>query len=187
MKPRTIILIIIATVIFCSPSAFSDNRVDIQVSEAAVIVPANDSVSSRLLFKFDLPTKLNDKRIDFAQIVFYAKIDTSSRYSALLGGHAVTTNWNKAGVSWSNPWTIEGGDYNDSLYEIGLIKARTDGKVRLNITHLVERWVHESVPNYGIIIIPLEEERKITELVHPSSFPEGVFAKVMIFFSYTHP
>ena len=171
----------------CSPSAFSDNRVDIEVSNAAMMVAANDSLSNRLLFKFDLPSKLNDKRIDYAEILFHAKIDTLSRYSALFAAHPLTTNWNKTGISWSSPWTTEGGDYNDSSCGIGLIKTRNDGKIRLDITHLVKRWVHESVPNYGIIIIPLEEKRKITELVHPSSFPQGVFAKVTIFFSYTHP
>jgi hypothetical protein len=187
MKARILTLTIIAMVILCSNSAFSDNRVDIEVSNAAIIAPANDSLSPRLLFKFDLPSKLNDKRIDFAEIVFHAKIDTLSRHSVLFAGYPVTTNWNNAGISWSNPWTAEGGDYNDSLYEIGLIKTKGDGKIRFDITRLVKRWVHESVPNYGIIVIPIEEERKITELVHPSSFPEGVFAKVTIFFSYTHP
>jgi hypothetical protein len=185
MKARIIILIAIVTL--CSSPAFSDNRVDIEVSNVAVIAPANDSLSPRLLFKFDLPSKLDDKRIDYAEIVFYAKTDTLSRHSVLFVGHPVTTNWNNTGISWSNPWSTEGGDYNDSLYEIGLIKAGSDGKVRFDITRLVKRWVHDSVPNYGIIVIPIEEERKITELVRPSSFPEGIFAKVTIFFSYTHP
>lgn len=187
MKARIIPLIMIATVVLCSTPVFSDNKVHIEVSEAAVIVPSNDSISNRPLFKFDLPSKLNDKRIDYAGIVFYAKSDTLSRHPVLFAGCPVTTNWNKTGVSWSNPWTTEGGDYNDSLYEIGMIKARGDGRVRFNITRLVKRWVHGAAPNHGIIIIPIEEDRKITELVHPSSFPEGVFAKVTIFFSYTHP
>jgi hypothetical protein len=187
MKARIIILLIIGIVMLCSTSVFADNRIDIEVLNATVLVPPSDSLSRRLLFKFDLPSNLNDKRIDYAQIVFYAHVDTLSRHSLLFGGYALTTDWNKSTVSWSNPWATEGGDYNDSLYEIGLAKAKGDGKIRFNITHLVEKWVQESVPNYGILIIPLEEHRKITELVHPSSFPQGVFAKVTIFFSYTHP
>jgi hypothetical protein len=187
MKARIITLTVMATVTLCSSFAFSDNRIDIEVSNVAVLVPPNDSLSSRLLFKFELPSQLDDKRIDFAEIVFYAKIDTLSKHSGLFGEYPVTTDWNKAGVSWSNPWTTAGGDYNDSLCEIGLVKAKGDGRIRFNITHLVEKWVHESVPNYGIIIIPLEDHRQITELLHPASFPQGVFAKVTIFFSYTHP
>ena len=187
MKTATMSLTTLLIVMLWSISGFSDNRVNIEVSSVGILMPGDDSTSYRLLFKFDLPSKLNDKRIDYAEIVFFAEVDTLSRHSVLLVAHPVTTGWNNAGVSWSNPWTTEGGDYNDSLYGIGLIKPRRDGRVELDITRLVKRWVHESAPNYGIIIIPLERYRKITDLVHPSSFSEGVFAKVTIFFSYTHP
>ncbi len=176
-----------AIVILYASPGLCDNRVDIELSKASVLTPANDSLSSRLLFKFDLPSKLNDKRIDYAEIVFYPKTDTTSRHSIMFAGYPVTTDWNKATASWSGPWTNQGGDYTDSLYEIGLIKARGDGKVRFDITRLVKEWQQGSIPNYGLIIIPLEEERKITGLVHPSGFPQGVFAKVIIYFSYTHP
>jgi hypothetical protein len=172
---------------FSASPGFSDNRVDIEVTDAGFITPGNDSLSSRLLFKFNLPSKLSDKRIDYAEVVFKAKIDTLSRYSVMFAGFPVTTDWDKATVSWSGSWTNEGGDYNDSLYEIGLIKARSDGVVRFDITRLVTAWQQELIPNYGLIIIPVEEERKITDLEHPIGFPLDVFAKVTIYFSYTHP
>jgi len=180
-------LFVAVIVILSASPLFSDNRVDIEASNACLIISGDDSLSNRLLFKFDLPAKLNDKRIDYAEVVFYTKIDTLSRYSLLFAGYPVTTDWNKTIASWSSPWTNEGGDYHDSLYEIGLIKARGDGKVRFDITRLARRWQQQAMPNYGVIIIPLEEDRKITELVHPSDFSEGVFAKVIIYFSYTHP
>ena len=172
--------------LFASP-VFCDNRVDIDVSDACIISPGNDSLSSRVLLKFDLPSKLSDKRIDYAEVVFRAKIDTLSRFSVMFAGYPVSSDWNKASVSWSGTWTNDGGDYNDSLYEIGLMKARSDGQVRFDITRLVTSWQQETISNYGLIIIPLEEDRKITELVHPSDFPQGVYAKVRVYFSYTHP
>ena len=172
--------------LFASP-VFCDNRVDINVSDACMINPGHDSLSSRVLLKFDLPSKLSDKRIDYAEVVFKAKIDTLSRFSVMFAGYPVTTDWNKATASWSGTWSNAGGDYNDSLYEIGLIKARGDGQVRFDITRLVTSWQQVAISNYGLIIIPLEEDRKITELIHPSGFPQGVYAKVRIYFSYTHP
>lgn len=105
----------------------------------------------------------------------------------MFAGYPVTTDWNNASASWSNPWTNEGGDFNDSLYEIGLIKAGSDGAVRFDITRLVTSWQQGTISNHGLIIIPLEENRRITELVRQSSFPQGVFARVIIYFSYTHP
>jgi hypothetical protein len=179
-------IVVLLTMSFNSP-VLADNMVDINVSKACVINPRTDSLSSRILFKFDLPSMLSDKRIDYAEVVFQAKIDTLSRYSVMFAGFPVTTDWNNATASWSNPWTKEGGDYNDSLYEIGLIKARGDGEVRFDITRLVRGWQQGSISNYGLMIKPLEEERKIKELVHPTSLPQGVFAKVRIYFSYTHP
>ncbi|MGB2804431.1 MAG: DNRLRE domain-containing protein, partial [Candidatus Zixiibacteriota bacterium] len=159
----------------------------INVSNACIISPGNDSLSSRVLFKFDLPSKLSDKRIDYAEVVFKASIDTLSRHSVMFAGYPVTTEWSGATASWSGIWTNEGGDYNDSLYEIGLIKSGSDGVVRFDITRLVRSWQQNSMSNYGLIIIPVEEERRITKLVHPFGFPQGVFAKVIIYFSYTHP
>jgi hypothetical protein len=172
--------------LFTSP-VLCDNRVDIDVSDACMISPRNDSLSSRVLLKFDLPSKLSDKRIDYAEIVFEANIDTLSRYSVMFAGYPVTSDWNKASASWSVAWTNDGGDYNDSLYEIGLMKAGGDGQVRFDVTRLVTSWQQGRISNYGLIIIPLEEDRKITELVHPSGYPQGVYAKVRIYFSYTHP
>jgi len=174
-------------VIFFASPVFCDNRVDIDVSDVCIISPGNDSLSSRVLLKFDLPSKLSDKRIDYAEVVFEAKIDTLSRFSVMFAGYPVTFDWNKAAVSWSGSWTNEGGDYNDSLYEIGLIKAGGNGVVRFDITRLVTSWQQEAISNYGLIIIPLEEDRRITELLHPSGYPQGVYAKVRIYFSYTHP
>lgn len=176
-----------ALVILCASPVFCDNRVDINVSNACIISPGNDSLSSRVLFKFDLPSKLSDKRIDYAEVVFKASIDTLSRHSVMFAGYPVTTEWSGATASWSGIWTNEGGDYNDSLYEIGLIKSGSDGVVRFDITRLVRSWQQNSMSNYGLIIIPVEEERRITKLVHPFGFPQGVFAKVIIYFSYTHP
>ncbi len=172
-------------VTFSASPAFSDNTADMEVSNAGIITPENDSLSSRLLFRFDLPSKLDDKRIDYAQVVFTAKIDTLSRYSVIFAGYPITTAWDNASVSWSSPWANEGGDYVDSLYDIGFVKA--GGEARFDITHLVARWQQGSMPNYGLIIIPVEEERKITQLVHPEGLPQGVYAKVTIYFSYTHP
>ncbi len=176
----------LVTMLFAT-SAFADNRVDIDVSSAYLISSGNDSLSSRVLLKFDLPSKLDDKRIDYAEVVFKAGVDTLSRYSVMFAGYPVTRDWSGAAPSWSSPWISEGGDYNDSLYETGLIKARGDGTVRFDITRLVTAWQQGSMSNYGLIIIPAEEERRITQLVHPAGLPQGVFAKVTIYFSYTHP
>jgi hypothetical protein len=168
-------------------TALGDKRVEIDVSSACLISPGNDSLSSRVLLRFDLPSELDDKRIDYAEVVFKAEVDTLSRYSVTFAGYPVTRGWIGAGLSWSSPWTNEGGDYNDSLYETGLVKTRGDGTVRFDITRLVTAWQQGSLANYGLIIIPVEEERRITQLVHPAEFPQGVFAKVTIYFSYTHP
>ncbi len=174
------------TIIFAT-TASADNRVDINVSSACLMSPGNDSLSSRVLLKFDLPSKLDDKRIDYAEVIFKAEVDTLSRYSVMFAGYPVTRDWTGAAPSWSNSWTNEGGDYNDSLYETGLIKAGGDGTVRFDITRLVTAWQQGSLANHGLIIIPSEEDRRITRLNQPDAFPQGVFAKVTIYFSYTHP
>jgi hypothetical protein len=174
-------------VLSLSSLAFSDNKVEISISDASLIAPDSDSLSSRMLFKFDLPLSLNDKRIDFAEVVFYAKMDSSSTHSIMLAAYPVTTDWNKSSASWSNPWTNSGGDYNDSLCEIGLVKSSGEERVRLEITHFVERWQKQSMANYGLIVFPLETDRKIMSLVHHPSFDTNVYAKVIIYYSYTHP
>jgi hypothetical protein len=185
---KQVLAVTIAVMVILSATlALADNRVDVSVSNACLISPGNDSLSSRILFKFDLPSKLDDKRVDYAEVVFEAKVDTLSRHSLMFVGYPLTTDWSAATSSWSSPWTNEGGDYNESLRQIGLIKAGSYGQVRFDITRLVTAWQQGSVSNHGLIIMPLNEERKIRQLVHPAGFPQGVFAKVTIYFSYTHP
>jgi hypothetical protein len=174
-------------VLSLSSLAFSDNKVEISISDASLIAPDSDSLSSRLLFKFDLPSSLSDKRIDFAEVDFYTKVDSSSTHSVMLAAYPLTMDWNKSNASWSNPWANRGGDYNDSLCEIGMVKSSSEERVRLDITRLVERWQKQSMNNYGLIVFPLETDRKIVSLVNHPSFGTNVYAKVIIYFSYTHP
>ena len=180
-------LLVCGIVLSLTSLAFPDNKIEIIISDASLIVPDNDSLSSRLLFKFDLPSSLSDKRIDFAEVVFYTKTDSSSTHSVMLAAYPVTTDWNKSSASWSNPWTNSGGDYNDSLCEIGLVKSSSEERIRLDITHFVERWQKQSMPNYGLIVFPVETDRRIIGLVHPPGFAMNVYAKVIIYYSYTHP
>ena len=79
--------------------------------------------------------------------------------------------------------------FNTCAHRIHLNQVRSihTNSPKETITRLVRSWQQQVMLNYGLIIIPLEEERKITELVHPSGFPQGVLAKVTIYFSYTHP
>ncbi len=192
MKTRKSFLIIytllaMVYMLFFALPAFPDNKIEIMVTNSSVIVPADDSISNRLLFKFDLPSSLNDKRIDYAEIDFYTKVDSLSSQSVMLTAYPLTTDWNKSTASWSSPWGNSGGDFNDSLGEIGMVKSSGEEKVRLDITHMVERWQKQTLANYGLVVFPLETDRKIDSLEHHPGLASNVYAKVVIYFSYTHP
>lgn len=62
----------------------------------------------------------------------------------------LTSDWQENDVSWNYPWSTPGGDYDNSLQIDGTLNGAvvTD----FDIKPIVEKWVKENLPCYGVLI-----------------------------------
>jgi hypothetical protein len=185
MKNKTIYLTLLLCLILWA-SARSDYW-ESPITQWGVISPHPNSVSGRILVKFSLPEQLNGAFIDYAELTFTATPDTGSSYICLLGAFPVTKSWESGVVSWSGGWDNAGGDYIESTYACSLIRTSPDQPTRIDVSEIVSMWVDGTIPNYGLIIMPLEDSNRFFELHSTAGLPANIMAKVRIFFSIMEP
>ncbi len=181
MKTRSLIPAILFLLVLCASanSAYWEDS----VSTLGTIAPNQGAEFGRLLFKFDLPNELDGAVIDYAELIFTATPDTGTSYICLMGVFPVSTSWESANLSWSSGWTNSGGDYVDSIFSTCLIRRSEDKLTRADITDVAQLWADGTLPNYGLIVMPLEDLGRYLKLHESSSLPQGVKAKVRVFYS----
>ncbi len=176
------VLLLVICFFFLFAAFLNGAELKIEVIKTATIDSTNKSFYGRLLFKFDLPSQLEEGFIDYAEIIFKSEPNMSNARTVVLGAYPLTRDWEENDVAWDSPWTDEGGDYIDSLGLSGLLLKSKDYRIALDITQIVRLWVKKSLSNYGLVLIPLESEYSLKLLHHPD-LPDDVNAEVRIFFT----
>jgi hypothetical protein len=181
MKAKTICLMTLFLLVLCASAhpAYWESS----VTQVGTLSPGQNSDYGRLLFKFDLPEQVNGAFIDYAELRFTATPDTGSSYICLMGVFPVATSWESANLSWSSGWSNPGGDYIDTIYSSCVIRTSTDRLTRADITEIVQMWVDSTLTNNGVILMPLEDGSRFMKLHDTNGFPQGVKAKVRVFYS----
>ena len=153
------------------------------ITQVGIISPDPALDAGRILVKFDLPEQLTGALIDYAELMFTATPDTGLGYICILGAFPVTKSWQSGVVSWSGGWDNAGGDYTDSSYACSLIRTSPDQITRIDISEIVQSWVDGDLPNFGLIIMPLENPNRFLKLHSTQGFAPNVKAKVRIFYT----
>lgn len=157
-----------------------------QVNFSVVQTATIDSTSSdagRLLFKFDLPEELDEAFIDYAELLFKAEPKPASLRRVVVGGFPLTKDWNEGNVSWTNPWTDDGGDYIDTIMATCLNSKEEARLTSLDITEILRLWIEEEISNFGLVLMDLDREDGKLKLQQSSKLPEGIKAEIRIFYT----
>ena len=181
MKRTGIFLIAISLFTFLS-FGIQAAQLNIPVSHTATI----DSISSdagRILLKFDLPEELDKAFIDYAEVFFKAEPNPSSTHRVVISGFPLTRSWDKQTVSWSSPWTNDGGDYVDTIMVTCLDSKQESKLTSLDITGIVRLWIEEEISNFGLILMDSDREDGKLKLQESSKLPEDIKAQVRIFYT----
>jgi hypothetical protein len=64
----------------------------------------------------------------------------------------ITIDWDPANVSWDNPWTEPGGDYDEINYGEFLVTGVGNQPIEMDLTSLLTRWADGALPYYGFLI-----------------------------------
>lgn len=112
--------------------------------------------TSYAVIRFDsLPSELDNALIVSAQLkLMHASSNTQAPRS--LGVHRLTTKWGN-GVTWTAPWTRDGGDYVERPTWTTEITGDNNANVEYGwrIDPLVEGWVSGAFPKNGVLLKPL--------------------------------
>ncbi len=115
----------------------------------------DDNQRERSLLKFDLTGIPSNATVTSAYLYIYANDqDSSSRHRI----YRVTTDWLEGTVTWNSPWTSSGGDFNSTIRYNYFTPNNDDCLFTLNLTYLVQLWVDNTYPNYGLMIWPDNNE-----------------------------
>jgi hypothetical protein len=122
--------------------------------QIAVIAPLDHSESPRLIVRFDVSEIDEDRRIDFAQLLFKGHLDCENLATevARIEAFPVLTEWQPGSVSWDTPWESDGGDFDTSRRKSNWIAVGDSAAMWLDVTEILRGWRDEIIPNEGIIV-----------------------------------
>jgi hypothetical protein len=165
----SLILLIAASLV---PSATHGGQISLLRSQrVAVIAPLDCSESPRLVVGFDLSVLEDDRRIDFAQLLFEGYLDRvdSAAEVARIEALPVTTEWEPAGVSWEAPWDSTGGDFDSSRRKSNWVVVGDSTAMWLDVTKIVKDWNDATIPNHGIIVKISDSEDATLDQINSGS------------------
>ena len=150
MKSR-VLLPLLVLLVASSLTTVEARELFVSATDAIAIRSSVASQDIRLLIKFPLPEVLAGKSVDFARVEFGAGCK-GAKGVVSLEAFRITTAWNAAGVSWTQPWSKAGGDW-DSDMSIDWVVPAGEGKtVYLDITDFVNGWLEKPSSNFGILV-----------------------------------
>ena len=149
---RKVIIILLSMLVFSGISY--PNEVELPLSESAVLRPA--SGSNQILIKFDnLPEDLTtNSRILRAEVEIYLDLTASLESTdnmVDLKIERVAKPWTATSVNYSTFYDGRGNAVDESDYNVDQL-AVDDGKMVLDVTHYLEKWLENPDENYGLVI-----------------------------------
>jgi hypothetical protein len=70
----------------------------------------------------------------------------------ILGVYPITTEWSAETVTWNNPWTNPGGDFDDVNYAEYAVSIPGKQNIQVDLTDLCMRWADGRLPYHGFLI-----------------------------------
>ncbi len=118
----------------------SDNKIQVRPDKGA---------DRRGLIKFDLSDIPSGAIITGARLYLYEKSDKIGQVTYL---YRITQNWSEGTTTWLSPWSTAGGDFDSSTAYALFIPDQKNCSISLDVTALVQLWVSNTYPNYGMLL-----------------------------------
>lgn len=161
---QVVFAVALSIVLGLIPGRAASGIVKIAASECIRIAPVDGAVQPRILVKFDLPRVLSGTEVDYAEVRMTLRVGRTFPPRCLVKAWPINMEWDAQSVSWTNPWSVDGGDLGSQGSSVAVIAARVirDGvaKVELDATEIVQRWVDHPRDNHGIAILSSDPNLK---------------------------
>jgi len=126
--------------------------------KATIDIRPDNAADLRGLLRFDLSAIPANATITSATLYLYEK-DNKNGVIAYI--YRVTSSWTELTASWNSPWGTAGGDFNLTSYGSFLAEQK-DCMASLNLKNLVQDWVNQKYPNYGLMLYMTGSNHKFT-------------------------
>jgi len=116
---------------------------------------AKENNQSRLLQRFDnIPENITSDNISLATISirFPVQMDTLSVWMCKLS--PVSCDWNPETVSWNEPWSRGGGDYDTTKTSLWYGKPGKRNRITFDVTDIIRSRLLDRTPDNGLLLIP---------------------------------
>jgi len=144
--------VIVALLVLSATAVFADTSSVALGSVSAIAGPIGGQTRTRVLISFipSLP-EMQNAQVDFALLFFPAFQVTDTSGPVTIEAHRVTTDWDPAGVTWTQPWQQAGGDFDPGCLARGMTAAGDTHSIRLDVTSAVQAW-QSGTSNFGLIL-----------------------------------
>jgi hypothetical protein len=147
----TVVLPLLVLLVVLPLTTVEARELFVNATDVVVIRSSVASQDVRFLIKFPLPEVLTGKSVDFARVEFGAGCK-GAKGVVSLEAFRVTTAWNVAGVSWTQPWGKAGGDWDSDMSADWIVPVGEGKPVYLDITDFVNGWLEKPSGNLGILV-----------------------------------
>lgn len=142
----------------------ADTYIDSSVSEqnnakggSDILCAANIPHNQYMLIKFDLQKILRDSQIHSAILKLYGSSKSENAdIKSKLAFYFLKADWNENTVDWSNAPKEEISRQPDvylfNLKSVPVTTDQNDQWMEFNLMSMVQKWVNNSYPNYGMLI-----------------------------------
>jgi hypothetical protein len=118
-------------------------------AEKVMEVRPDNNADRRGLLTFNLSDIPTGAIITSARLYLYEQDEKPGQITYL---YRVTRAWAESTATWGAPWTIPGGDFDQSIAYGLYLPNQKNCYASLDLTNLVQAWVNQDFPNYGVLL-----------------------------------
>ena len=196
IKSALVVLASLAVIVLCSSSVAQvttespsgangpiAGRVDLPLSGGVVVANPVNEKQGRAIIDISLPSVLDSVRLDIAELVLMASTVYDTTDPLLVAVVPVTDRSAAEQIAEIPDWRGNSDGTDMEYITLTSANSTTEGlELRLDITAIVELWQNGVIPNRGVVVRALSEERSTFQWTRTGAY-DGEDARLEIMYS----
>lgn len=179
-------MLILSMLMVCAPSVAicGSGKLEIPLKNGVTVADRALTAVERGFVQVPIPKMLDSVYLDVAEVVFPASTVFDTTEPLLLTVAPVTSQTASLQLATQRGWA-ESNDGFDPEYVLltPMLSTQPGEEVRIEVTHLLRRWMKGEAPNYGLVLKTLTEGGRSTFHWIRDGRYEGGDAKLVIHYS----
>jgi hypothetical protein len=157
-------------------------RIDADLASGNIVANPKKQGVERAFLDLTLPNKLDSTYVDRADLVLRVSTEFDSTEPLIIAAFPATAPPSEL-AQWSSDWTEMSGGFDPEHIAIApLDTSAVDTEIHLDITEFVRLWRSGVLPNYGLVIKSLSENKSTFHWIRDGRY-NGQDAKLEVTYS----